>query len=80
VYPDFTTGLRYAFGGLPEDEIRAIVGGTAAKAFGFDLAALQTLADRVGPTVEELATPLPDSEIPRYTFSGAYDITYPVPA
>ena len=73
-YPDFTSALRFAFGGLPEDEIRASVGGIAAEAFGFDLGALQKVADTCGPTVEDLATPLPESEIPRYTFSGAYDL------
>jgi predicted TIM-barrel fold metal-dependent hydrolase len=75
-YPDFKRGLQFALGGLPEEEIRAIVGGTAAEVFGFDLAALQKVADRCGPTVEELSTPLSDEEIPRYSFSGAYDLSY----
>lgn len=76
VYPDFTRALRYAFGGLPEAELRPILGGRVAEAFGFDLAALQTIADRCGPAVEDLASPLPTNEIPRFTFSGAYEVDY----
>ncbi len=50
--------LRATFAGLPESELRAILGGNAAALYGFDLATLQPLVDRIGPTVEEVATPL----------------------
>ena len=41
----------------------------AAAVYGFDLDKLQVLADRIGPTVEELATPLaevPDHQSPAF--------------
>ena len=44
-------GLLAAVGESPEDEIRAIPGRNAARAYGFDLAALQPIADRIGPSI-----------------------------
>ena len=63
---------RHTLGGLPEHELRAILGGNAARCFGFDLVALQRHADRVGPTVENLATPLPENEIPEFAPSFSF--------
>jgi predicted TIM-barrel fold metal-dependent hydrolase len=50
--------LRATFASVPEDEVRAIVGGNAAELYRFDLDALAPLVDRIGPTVAEVATPL----------------------
>jgi predicted TIM-barrel fold metal-dependent hydrolase len=50
--------LRQVFNGRPEDELRAVLAGTAAALYGFDLDALAPIADRVGPTVAEVAEPL----------------------
>jgi predicted TIM-barrel fold metal-dependent hydrolase len=50
--------LRATFSGVPEPEVRAIVGGNAASLYDFDLRALQPLVDRIGPTVAEVAVPL----------------------
>ena len=36
-------------GGLPDADIEAMLGGNAAKFYGFDVAKLQPLADRIGP-------------------------------
>ena len=41
--------LRLAFAGVPEDEVRAMVGANAARVYGFDLDALAPLAGRVRP-------------------------------
>jgi predicted TIM-barrel fold metal-dependent hydrolase len=49
---------------VPEDELRQLLAGNAAKLYGADLDYLQTIADRVGPTVEEIAKPLTKDEIP----------------
>ena len=68
--------LRQVFGGLPEEDIRRILGGNAAGVFGFDEALLQEVADRVGPTVEDLATTVTMDEIPK-TFS--WSLARPVP-
>ncbi len=56
--------LRLAFSGVPTDEVRAMVGGNAARVYGFDLDALAPLADRFGPSPAELAEPLAPADIP----------------
>lgn len=48
-WPDTASRLRHTFGGVPEQEVRAILGGNAAGVYGFDLEALAKIADRVGP-------------------------------
>jgi len=71
-WPHFKKSIRHSLGGLPEEDIRAILGGNAARIFGFDLDLLQPIADRVGPTVEELSTPLPATEVPPYALGDAF--------
>jgi predicted TIM-barrel fold metal-dependent hydrolase len=56
--------LRLAFAGVDRDEVRAMVGGNAARVYGFDLDALAPVAARVGPLVEDVAQPLPVGDIP----------------
>jgi predicted TIM-barrel fold metal-dependent hydrolase len=56
--------LRLAFGGVPTDEVAAMVGGNAARVYGFDLDALAPVAARVGPRVDDVARPLETDEIP----------------
>ena len=41
-----------------EAEVRAILGTNAAELYDFDLAKLAPLVAEIGPTVEEVATPL----------------------
>lgn len=62
--PYSVEALRVVLQGLPEEEIRQLLGTTAAAVYGFDLEALAPIADRVGPSVEQLATPLPAEEFP----------------
>ena len=38
-----------AFHGVPEDELAAMLGGNAARLYGFDLEKLAPLAARIGP-------------------------------
>ena len=63
-WPFSRTHLRMAFAGVPEDEVRAMVGGNAARVYGLDLDALAALADRFGPSPAEVAEPLDPSDIP----------------
>jgi hypothetical protein len=56
--------LRLAFAGVPEDEVRAMVGANAARVYGFDLDALAPLAAEIGPTPAEVAEPLDPEDIP----------------
>ncbi len=68
--------LAHVFGGLPESEVRKILGTNAVGLWGFDAKLLQAVADRVGPSVEDLARPLELDAIPE-TFS--WSLARPVP-
>lgn len=57
-HPHSREALRLAYAGLPAEETAAMLGGNAARVYGFDLAALAAIAARVGPTVAEVAEPL----------------------
>ncbi|MFJ8307430.1 MULTISPECIES: amidohydrolase family protein [unclassified Streptomyces] len=63
-------GLRIAYAGLPRDEVAAMVGGNAARVYGFDLTFLDAIAARVGPAVDEIAEPL--KQIPAAATSPAF--------
>jgi predicted TIM-barrel fold metal-dependent hydrolase len=54
--------LRQVLGHLDPEQIQQIVGGNAARIYGFDLEALRPAAQRFGPTVAEIAEPL--TELP----------------
>jgi predicted TIM-barrel fold metal-dependent hydrolase len=56
--------LRLAFAGVPTDEVRAMVGGNAARVYGFDLAALTPLAEQFGPSPADVDQPLAPDDIP----------------
>ena len=56
--------LRLAFAGVPEPDVRAMVGANAARVYGFDLDALAPLAASFGPSPAEIAEPLPPDQIP----------------
>jgi predicted TIM-barrel fold metal-dependent hydrolase len=68
--------MAHVLGGLPEPDIRSILGGNAVELWGFDADQLQAVADRVGPTVADLAEPLALDDIPP-TFS--WSLSHPVP-
>lgn len=63
-------GLRIAYAGLPREEVAAMVGGNAARVYGFDLARLDAVAATCGPPVSEVAEPL--TEIPPAATSPAF--------
>jgi predicted TIM-barrel fold metal-dependent hydrolase len=62
-WPHSRDHLRLAFAGVPEEEVRAMVGGNAARVYGFDLDALAPLAAAFGPSPADVAEPLPVGEI-----------------
>ena len=68
--------LRQVFGGMPEEDIRRMLGLNAVRVFGFDADQLQEVADRVGPTVADLSTTVSMDDIPK-TFS--WSLARPVP-
>lgn len=57
-HPYTREALRFAYAGLPREEVAAMVGGNAARVYGFDLAYLDAIAAKTGPTVAEVAEPL----------------------
>jgi hypothetical protein len=61
---------------MPERDLRLILGGNAVDLWGFDADLLQAVADRVGPTVEDLASPIALDDIEE-TFS--WSLARPVP-
>ncbi len=63
-FPFSREALRIAFAGVDPVEVQAMIGANAARLYGFDLAFLEPLADRVGPTHAEIAEPLPLDAIP----------------
>ena len=73
-YPYTRENLRARFSDAPEAELRQILAGNAAEMYDFDLEALAPLAARIGPTVDEVATPIdevPDKSLER--LSGDMD-------
>jgi Amidohydrolase len=63
--------LRHTFSDVDPEEVAAMLGGNAAKVYGFDLDALAPLAERIGPKVEEVAAPL--AALPAGASSTAFE-------
>ena len=61
--------IRHSFAGWGESDLRKVLAENAASVYHIDLDALQPIADRIGPTVAEIATPLevvPDHQSPAF--------------
>jgi predicted TIM-barrel fold metal-dependent hydrolase len=63
--------LRHTFSDVDPADVAAMLGGNAAKVYGFDLEALAPLAARIGPTVAEVADPL--DAVPAGASSTAFE-------
>lgn len=61
-YPFTREHLRQLFHDTDPDELQQLLGGNAARLYGFDMDALAPLAQKYGPTVAELSQPL--AELP----------------
>ena len=70
-FPHTRLALRLLFSDVPEEEVRVMTSTSAADVYGCDLAYLQSIADRIGPTVEEVATPVAPDELPAETMSAS---------
>ena len=60
---------------VPEAECRRMLAGIAAGVYGFDLDALTAVAQRVGPRVDDVRTPL--TEVPAAP-SEAFSVDSPL--
>lgn len=53
-WPNTLDWIRATFGGVSEQETRAILGGNAIECYGLDRAALTAVAAGIGPRIEDL--------------------------
>jgi len=74
-FPYNLESLRLTFADIPEDVRRLVLGENAAHVYNFDVDALRPLAEKFGPTPDQVNTPLPHGDIPRdsmcYLFQNA---------
>jgi hypothetical protein len=59
-WPNTREWVRDAFAGVPESEVRAMLGGNAIRFLGLDPARLDAIAARIGPDIAEITGPRPD--------------------
>jgi predicted TIM-barrel fold metal-dependent hydrolase len=57
-WPNTLASLRATFGSIPEDEIRSMMGATAAKVFNFDVDKLNSVAQSIGPEISAIIGPV----------------------
>jgi len=62
--PSSVDHIRVSMEGVPTNEKRKLLAANAAKLYGFDLAALAREAQKVGPTVDLIDTPIPPDDVP----------------
>ena len=53
-WPNTVERLRSDFGDVPVGDTRKMLGETAARCYGFDLASLAPIAKKIGPTPDDL--------------------------
>lgn len=63
-YPFSREAIRLSMADVDRAEIAMMLGGNAARVYGFDLDVLDKVAAEVGPAVEEIARPLTVGEVP----------------
>lgn len=63
-FPFHRTVVRHLLGGAPEGDLRRILGHNALEVWDFDREQLQQVADRCGPSVEDLSRPVEINELP----------------
>lgn len=67
-WPNTAAWVRHAFDGVPEAEVRKILGDNAVRTYGLDLGALTAIAERIGPSPSVLT----DGEVAE-TLVGHFD-------
>ncbi|WTW94255.1 amidohydrolase [Streptomycetaceae bacterium NBC_01309] len=64
-HPFSREALQLTYNSIDPHEVAQMVGGNAAKLYGFDLDALAPIAAKVGPLVEQVYKPLAIEDIPK---------------
>ena len=67
-FPHGQLGMRLLFAGLTDDEVRKMLSENAANVYDLDMDALRVIADRIGPTLDEVTKPVQREELPLRTF------------
>jgi hypothetical protein len=65
-WPRTRLAMRNTFQGVPEPEVRAILGENALNVFDLDRSELEKVAARIGPTPDEISRPLGENEFPAF--------------
>jgi predicted TIM-barrel fold metal-dependent hydrolase len=65
-HPYTLEAIRLMLHDLPDSELDQLLAARAANLYGFDRKALQAVADRIGPTIDELKMPLAPDQWPSY--------------
>jgi predicted TIM-barrel fold metal-dependent hydrolase len=63
IHPLTRLALRHTFSGIDRKEVAMMLGDNAVECFRLDEAPLRAIADRVGPTVEEVSRPPKEDEL-----------------
>jgi predicted TIM-barrel fold metal-dependent hydrolase len=73
-WPNTRAWLRDAFGDVPENELRLVLGENAVRFFDLDRRALARVAERVGPSLGELVDgpPVPPELVEHFQLRGGY--------
>jgi hypothetical protein len=74
-WPNTKDWLRDAFAGVPENEIRMMLGENAVRFLGLDRDRLSAIAEKIGPTIGAICndrTPLTDELLASFDARGGY--------
>jgi hypothetical protein len=74
-WPNTREWLRDAFAGVPENEVRLVLGENAIRVLGLDRARLAVIAADIGPSIAELqrdGTPVDPALIAHFDLRGGY--------
>jgi hypothetical protein len=74
-WPNTKEWLRDAFAGVPENEVRLVLGENAIRVLGLDRARLAVIAADIGPSIAELqrdGTPVDPALIAHFDLRGGY--------
>jgi predicted TIM-barrel fold metal-dependent hydrolase len=77
-FPFSREALRATFCDIPTEVTARMIGGTASEVYKFDLDKLAPIASKIGPTVNEVSTPLTDGpRVPEDTKCAVFIPDYP---
>lgn len=65
-WPNTRLAMRHTLAGLPEEDVRLILGENALSVFDLDSAYLRVIADAIGPRPEEINQPVADADLPAH--------------